>query len=132
LEKIVLAMESDDANEAYDIGYWEADECEESKQKFVMRINFPGYTDPLLPGTVSDVYYYASLEANDPRCNHRTIGWKWRKRDNEADDGFHPDNDNNGGDFTRKSGEATIPPKPLATRMPTTCSQPWAQRIAPL
>jgi len=110
LEKIVLAMEGENMDEAYDIGYWQADECEESKQKFVMRINFPGYTDPLLPGTVSDVYYYASLEANDPRCNHRTIGWKWRKRDNEADDGFHPDNDNNGGDFTRKSGEATIPP----------------------
>lgn len=101
IEKIVLVME-ESADNAYDIGYWEADECEEAKQKFVMRIIFPE-GDGTPDENISDVYFFASLEANDPRCNHRTIGWKWRKHPNEADDGYNPANADEGGDFTKRS-----------------------------
>ncbi len=85
-----VAMVSwDDGEDAdkkvFDIGWWKASDGE-GTDAFEMKYKFEGdsYTD-------IDRYYYGTIEANDPRCNHRSYCWKWKKDGNTELGGYVSD-----------------------------------------
>lgn len=65
---------SEESDRVYDIGLWKASDVTDDTAKFSFDYSFTDGAN----GNISH-YLYASLEANDPRCNHRTAGWAWRK-----------------------------------------------------
>ena len=66
---------SEESDRVYDIALWKASDIEDDAAKFSFDYN--RFTDQT-NGYINE-YLYASLEANDPRCNHRTAGWAWNK-----------------------------------------------------
>ena len=82
-----VAMVSwDDGEDAekkvFDIGWWKASDGD-GAEAFEMKYKFEGdsYTD-------IDRFYYGTIEANDPRCNHRSYCWKWKKDGDSEFGGF--------------------------------------------
>ena len=65
---------SEESDRVYDIGLWKASDITEDASKFFFDYSFTDAAN----GSIN-VYLYGALEANDPRCNHRTAGWAWRK-----------------------------------------------------
>ena len=79
-EVLIVSWESDpvastESEKVYDIGLWKASDIDNADAKFFFDYNFTDDTN----GSIND-YLYASLEANDPRCNHRSAGWAWVKK----------------------------------------------------
>jgi hypothetical protein len=74
---------SDAENKIYDIGQWKASEIEDNNKHFKFTYKYD--SEESISNSYVPAYIYASLEANDPRCNHRSIGWAW-KNDGAADD----------------------------------------------
>ena len=66
---------SEKSDRVYDIGLWKASDVTDDDAKFFFDY---GFTDAA-NGYINE-YLYSSLEANDPRCNHRTAGWAWVKK----------------------------------------------------
>ena len=65
----------------YDIGWWRA--SDETGDAFEMKYSFDNDSN-----TDIDRYYYGTMEANDPRCNHRSVGWAWKKDGDDTFGGF--------------------------------------------
>ena len=70
-------VESEESDRVYDIGMWKASDLEDDSAKFTFDY---GFTEAVNPSQGPTEFLFASLEANDPRCNHRTAGWAWVKK----------------------------------------------------
>ncbi len=68
---------STEPEKVYDIGMWKASDINDDTAKFTFDY---GFTEMVNPAQGPTVFLYASLEANDPRCNHRSAGWAWVKK----------------------------------------------------
>ena len=69
--------ESDKSDRVYDIGIWKASDFDGDSATFTFDY---GFTEAVNPSQGPTEFLYASLEANDPRCNHRSAGWAWVKK----------------------------------------------------
>ena len=70
-------VESEESDRVYDIALWKASDLEDDSAKFTFDY---GFTEAVNPSQGPTMFLFASLEANDPRCNHRTAGWAWVKK----------------------------------------------------